>query len=421
MKKFHLLFLILIYLTSQLSAKKYVWLHGLEGEKDANTWDIYKQHLTSTNGFILEYPSNNSIPGIAGLVYNNQLKSIQGNDDVILIGHSMGGLVARSMQLLSPNVKAIITSGTAHHGSTLVRNTLNGKTYNFFATAINRANKAIDQSLWSGIFSGFPVTTIAAPIVLPVTIFKSAFVTTTLSLLRGVYNTGIGIYSLSHQCIIDMLPTSRYLQTLNSTPIGVPIINIYGSEDSWQVVRAMGTLSKVSDVKKIANMDRNYDNVWIPHIYAGLSYVSQIQQAHNVVYNALALPAVFLPWIWLTRELVLKARYNWDEMYRYINIGMHGDFATNMGATDYKLQDYCLPKGLDLTKLTCTRKYLPVITDNDGILGKKDVLLSPTQGNYVVNVRIPGVNHQEMGNHIEMRKFLEGVINQRTHGEVFSK
>ena len=241
-------------------------------------------------------------------LYVNYLKPNEELDSFILIGHSMGGLIARSMQRLSTKVKAIITIGTPNSGSTLLYNLLNGKSYDFFSNAILNANKAIDVSLVSDIFSGIPVTTLAAPIILPISIFKKNTLNNTLQLLKMTYQSGIGIYALSHPCIRDMLPDSKYLRDLNSINTTVPHINIYGAENNWQVVRAMGSLSKISELKNSENIDKSYDQEFIPKIHAGLAFINQIQLAHNLVYNALAIPAIFMPWIWLTRELVLKAR-----------------------------------------------------------------------------------------------------------------
>jgi hypothetical protein len=333
----------------------------------------------------------------------------------------MGGLVARSLTGLSPKIKGIITVGTPNSGSVLLKNTLSGKTYDFFHQAIRMASGAVDNSLISGIFSGFPVTTIAAPIVIPITIFKNSTRDGVLTSLKIALQTGMGIYALSHPCIRDMLPGSALLQHLNTKTDTVPHINIYGAEDNWQVIRAIGSLSKINDVKNPQYRDQSFDQEYIPKMQAGLVFISQIQQTHNLVYKALAVPAIFMPWIWLTRELVLKARLEWDALYRYLDVGMHADFASNMGAVEYRLQDYCIPTGIDLQKLSCKKSYLPFILENDGILSSQDVISGMEGKENIYNVRVLGVNHQEMGNHIEMRKLLEEIIINKKYGNAFSR
>lgn len=333
----------------------------------------------------------------------------------------MGGLVARSLTGLSPKIKGIITVGTPNSGSVLLKNTLSGKTYDFFHQAIRMASGAVDNSLLSGIFSGFPVTTIAAPIVIPITIFKNSTRDGVLTSLKIVLQTGMGIYALSHPCIRDMLPGSALLQHLNTKTDTVPHVNIYGAEDNWQVVRAIGSLSKINDVKNPQYRDQSFDQEYVPKMQAGLVFISQIQQTHNLVYKALAVPAIFMPWIWLTRELILKARLEWDALYRYLDVGMHADFASNMGAVEYRLQDYCIPTGIDLQKLSCKKSYVPFILENDGILSRQDVISGMEHRENIYNVRVLGVNHQEMGNHIEMRKLLEEIIINKKYGNAFSR
>lgn len=403
------------------SQKNFIWLHGLEGEKGPNTWDIYQQHLTPTNSFIFEYPSNNSIQGIASGLYQNAVKSIENDSGFVIVAHSMGGLVARTLSDFTPKIKGIITVGTPNAGSVLLKNTLSGKTYDFFNQAIRMASGAIDNSLLSGIFCGIPVTTIAAPIVIPVTIFKNSTRDGMLYTLKITLQNGMGIYALAHPCIRDMLPGSNFLQNLNAKSETVAHINIYGAEDNWQVVRAIGSLSRIADVKNHQHMDVSFDETFFPKFQSGLAFICQIQQAHNLVYKALAIPAVFMPWIWLTRELVLKARLEWDAVYRYLEVGIHADFAMNMGAVEYLLRDYCIPTGIDMQKLTCKKSYLPYIIENDGILSRHDVIsgIKPKYNTY--NIRVQGVNHQEMGNHINMRKLLENIIIHKKYGHEFGR
>ena len=65
MKKFKLVFIMLIVSFTAHSADRYIWLHGLEGEHGLNTWDIYNGMFTPDNGYVLEYKSDRSIVGIA--------------------------------------------------------------------------------------------------------------------------------------------------------------------------------------------------------------------------------------------------------------------------------------------------------------------------------------------------------------------
>jgi len=417
-----IIILLMSYFAHSMATSRFIWLHGMEGEHGLNTWDIYNAMFTNNQGYVFEYTSDKTIGNIAKGLYGEKIKAIDDETgSLVLVGHSMGGLVARSLLPHSPRIKGVITVGTANNGSALLGKTVNGTVYDYFSNAIKKANAAIDASLYSGIFSGAPVTTLAAPLLIPVNVFKTKTVNTTLFSLKQVMQNAIGIYKFGHPCLSEMIPGSAYLTNLNKTETVVPHLNIYGAEDHWQVIRALGSLSKVDAVKNPANTDRAYDQEYFPSIQAGLAFIYEIQTKHNLVYNALGVAAVFMPWIWITRELVLKARFNWDEMYRYLETGIHTDLAGMLGATQYKLQDYCYPTGIDLSKLTCKSAYLPVVTENDGILSRSDIVLPSLAKRPVYNIRVAGVNHQEMGNHIAMRKLLDAVINQKTYGNAFGK
>lgn len=403
------------------STGRYVWLHGLEGEHGLNTWDIYSSMFSPHNGYVLEYSSDKTIPGIAAGLYAGRIKPVVSDGSIVLVGHSMGGLVARELMSHSEKIRGVITVATAHNGSCLLKNTLNGSVADCFSGAIKMANSAIDASLWSGIFSGVPVTSLAAPLIAPVTVFRNKTVNTTLFLLKHALQGATGIYKLGHPCIKDMLPGSRFLTALNGRAYDVPVLNIYGAEDHWQVVRALGSLSQMDKVKDPHHLDVSYDKEYVTALQSGMAFIYQVQHAHTLVYNALGVVARFLPWIWITRELVLKARYNWDELYRYLETGLHTDLASAMGATRYELQNYCIPNGFDLKQLTCRSKYLPVVAENDGVLSRMDAYFYPVTNQIVYNVRVAGVNHQEMGNHVAMRQLMNEVINLKLYGDAFAQ
>jgi hypothetical protein len=175
-------------------------------------------------------------------------------------------------------------------------------------------------------------------------------------------------------------------------------------------------------------------------MYSALSITNQIQTAHNDVYNALVYPAIVMPWIWATRELVLNARYDWDGVYRYLETDMHNNFAGMVGANSYELRSYCtqqwvtdnpmLMKGADKMiaptgsnnghwETVCHTSYVPVTLEHDGILTSKAVIVPESKGVKIVNKRVPGVNHQEMGNHLRMKELFNEIYNGTTYDQVF--
>ena len=106
---------ILLSIISIASANNYVWLHGMN---DAyNCWKIYDEAFTPGISDRFYYVCDTSISVIASRRnYNyttSRYETMYGKKDMILIGHSMGGIVARELEFNHPaSVKGIITIGT---------------------------------------------------------------------------------------------------------------------------------------------------------------------------------------------------------------------------------------------------------------------------------------------------------------------
>ena len=441
LKKYIILNFLLIVIAAN-AQKKVVWLHGLQGDQTPSTWDMYQTYFTPTNGEIVKYQSVfNSIKGVANDLTNSKINPA--NQDLILVGHSMGGLVSRSIQQNNTKVKGIISAGTGNQGSDLIANALSGKVFNVFQIGVEKSNTAIDKSLTATVFCAPPVSIIAAPVAVGISTFKSIALVG-LGAVKDILGFGISVYSTITPCTQDLVPTSTYITESQNQYINVPYINIYGAEDYWQVVRIAGAFLNMDKVKNPVNMDVSYDQAYFPTMYSALSITNQIQTAHNDVYQALVYPAIVMPWIWATRELVLSARHDWDGVYRYLETDMHNNFAGMVGANSYELRSYCveewviddpnqpieLVKGLNRIaapdpsnghwETVCHTSYVPITLEHDGILASKAVIIPQNKGVKITNIRVPGVNHQEMGNHIEMRKLFNEIYKTDTYDKVFN-
>lgn len=442
LKKYILLCLsVLAIVSSVYGQKKVVWLHGLQGDQTPSTWDMYQTHFTSTNGQVVKYASVfNSVKSAAASLTNEKINP--SNQDIILVGHSMGGLVSRSMLPNNSKIKGIISAGSPNQGSSLIANAINGKVFNVFETGISKSSVAIDKSLAAAVFCAPPVSTISAPVAVGLNAFKNTALVG-LAVAKSVIGDAISIYSTITPCTQDLLPSSSYVKESQSQYINVPYLNIYGAEDYWQVVRIAGSFLNMDKVKKVENIDVSYDESCFPTMYSALSITSQIQTAHNDVYQALVYPAIVMPWIWATRELVLSARHDWDGVYRYLETDMHNNFASMVGANAYELRSYCVEEWVEDDNLplienapakiispnqpttghwerVCHTSYVPVTLEHDGILTSKAVIVPESKGVKIMNVRVPHVNHQEMGNQIEMRKIFEKAYNSDQYGQIFN-
>ena len=265
MKKIYL-FICLMVVMSGSTKEKYIWLSGPEGNKGLHTWGIYQQTITSSNGWILNYQLNNSITGIASKIYLDDIKPIEHEFEFVVIGHGMGGLIARSLQFYTPCIVSVITVGTPNMGSVLLKNVLSGRTYDYFSVAIRKSTAAIEKSFHPGIFGFSPLLTLAIPFESPINIYKNKIVNQVLNEAKLTYQAGMGYFALSYPCIRDMLPDSEFLKNLNSKTGTIPHINIYGAEDYWQVLRSVGSLSDIAEVKNQQNIDHCFDSTYVRKI-----------------------------------------------------------------------------------------------------------------------------------------------------------
>lgn len=415
-----LILFIALWVCNTISAeKRFVWLHGLGGDQEPNTWDIYSSYFAKQSSSIFKYKSDRTIKEIAQKIYLEQLKPIEYGNEVILIGHSMGGLVARYLQTLSPSVKGMVTVGTGHRGSGFLQSALDGKLVGIFLNPITMSNKALDYSIKGIMTATFPVSALAAPLVFPVMMYKNQILNGALTLVNTTVNSALSVYTAYSPCVKDLKPGSELINKLNSNPLSVPLVNVYGAEEYNQFLRAMGSFSQSKKVKNAENLDKEYDEEYFDELNKALSIITQIQNAHDLVYKALAYPAIFMPWIWLTREIILDAKADWKTINNYLRTGIHNDLLYAIDSYEYKLTTYCLGFYKSSFYDQCFTRYIPYQLENDGILSRKDVLMPQDAAAKIYNVKVPNVNHFEMGNQPEMRKLFNSLINLGVYGKIF--
>jgi hypothetical protein len=208
---------------------QYVWLHGLNDTGDC--WDLYRQSLTPTNSSSRTYSSTTSIDSIGINVWNN---SITNRKNLILIGHSMGGLVARAIENQHPNnVKGIITIGTPHEGAAILNKIDNGALTELSEKVVDKVVLNVDASACALLLTGN--TGVAMTI-------GSAIVATSSSLKKDLILPAIDGYIedtkssiLKSQCVKDMAVGSSYMKTIANRTVNVPILT-FGCDEN-----ALGT------------------------------------------------------------------------------------------------------------------------------------------------------------------------------------
>ena len=251
---FALLLICIIFNTN--SANKYVWLHGLND--DSNCWSIYQKAFTPTNAKKLYYDSESGIEQMSSDLWSNySMQKWETNN--ILIGHSMGGLIARELEYNHPGaIKGIITIGTPHQGASVMKELHNGGATNLTVKVANKALNSVQASV-TAIFYTIP----GVGFVLPATInsgISGLYKYVGLPYLNGTIN-GIIARSYHTQCSVDMIPGSDYMKKIDDRKVNVPILTFACQEDRWQLARLGYCTSYNSDLQtnENANNDGNFD------------------------------------------------------------------------------------------------------------------------------------------------------------------
>ena len=126
---------------TQLKDVNVYWIHGLY--EDALFWKDFCEEITPDNGTCLEYDSDHP-EGAAGIA-SELNKLISDDKEAVLIGHSAGGLIARSIMQMNSNVTAVITVGTPNKGAGIVTSVKSEGYMSIVNQLLNNTNSALDN------------------------------------------------------------------------------------------------------------------------------------------------------------------------------------------------------------------------------------------------------------------------------------
>jgi len=420
---FIILSIISTFAFSIYAGKKVFYIHGTfvesasrdHSDEDTHKLGIYKRVFTSTNGTLCWYDSKNKLHDIGTHCYNTYVKPQETNNDVILVGHSMGGSVARTMLDKSPNIKGLISLGTANNGSVFFNKLSSGDVWFFLQDMYNKGSNAITVSKVNIANALLPGSIFAACVTARINIYNSNKDKTLNFLKIGFNNIAVPVFNYYYPCLNEMAQNSTFNNELNAKKINVPYINIYGAEDSWEFVRLLSTQAQLKDVNSIKNIDKTYDEDGVKLLNGGLSVVNLVQDAHDVLYNVMSVVSVVVWRYKSTKELVRQARYNWDGLYKYMQTDMHNEISKYNGSYQYEPRTYSYTIW---GKTYTTTSYVPVVRENDGMNCDKTVMLPETMagpGGKIINIRAPHVNHMEMGNHPKMKEIFINAYNGVYH------
>ena len=406
------------------------WLHGFQFEPIPETdlfpgrWDLYSQHYEGRNKLISTVPNyaktNFEVEGglsNAAYVLEKQLASRGSNG--ILIGHSMGGLVARKVaNNRIKTVDGIVTVGSAHGGALIATNLDNGQ---FLAKAKEGYYILSKGPGLNSLIGGIK--------------FFDLGELTTLRLADLYWNKVLSkriidfLPRTGSQTLADLKPNSNFLYNLNANHNeNVPIINIVLKEVNHEIFR-MGTSS--------FDPPENYVLHQAPSDNSFNHKRMEFESKYRGIKNGFLIARIGNPLLFVYYTNKANA---WREGEVYLNHGLEKSYNLQNGGTtleskiDYRMVRICeksAPGGMDeIAELPppddcidyetggCEGEcewvaqpytvYYYVDNDQDGLNATK--VQEMPNDKVFRTLHTEAVNHMEIGNNTEITKHLDYIF-----------
>ena len=310
--------------------------------------------------------------------------------------------MARQIQKKDSKVKAVITAGTPNNGAGIANSVYSYNYYNVLDKTLDKANNTINYTMMAATNCAPPVSWLIAPLSSIATLALPIAETIAISPALDSLERYINQQYRNDATLMDMRSNSAFISSLNSSSPSVPILSIYGAEDTWPLLRLLASLKEETS-----------ETQYFSYIYQADNIINQACSIHDSVYDALKWPAIIMPWIWATGELVPSSKSKWEDVGTYIDYDIHNEYSEMVGAFHLETRTYT--SGWWIFKKTYT-ETVKVYEDHDGMITEKDAKLNKTN---VKNVKVQGVNHMEMGNNYKMKEILTNALRNGTYGPEF--
>jgi len=294
---FKLLGFSLLFFFSQIAvsqtARNISWLHGFNGS--SNDWiemeaifEIERNQITSTSSLRVGYPSNIGLDPASSFVSG----FIPFDNSSLVIGHSMGGVVARDVDLKNVGqIGGIISVGAPNNGAAIANSLINGD--------VDRLLTYSCKALLAGPSSEIPFVSILIQSIAPSVICK---------ILRDDLIQPI-LESQNNQSAIDLAVGSSAITGMAGSTSGIPQISIWGNERSpvhWRL------LSSITE-------DNSNDTYWV-------SMASDFRSLYNSFFIANTSAAVvgglagfFNPGLWIYAGKKAYSASQWKRGVRWFD------------------------------------------------------------------------------------------------------
>lgn len=403
----YILFFVTLCVTGELlsqSPRRVSWLHGL-GE-NSTSWNYMESIFESERNIFGSSPGYNDEDGISAAALD--AKSFIGNDsNGIVIGHSMGGNVARAIDIDDPGIMGgIITVGTPNDGAFISNSLINGSVENAVEDAC--------EDLLAGPLSEIPILSLVVNNLL------ADFVCGVLYELIVEPKLGSNI----NQSAVDLAVGSPALPGATS---GIPTISIWGNERSPVHWRLLSSLESNN-----AN-----DTEWIENAEDFREVYNSFYQGHLAASIISGVFGFFSPWSWGVsgREAYVASQWRrgvnwfdgsegiWNELIdcggtREEEVSITYDFAPywsfcscfSTGSEDWVecVENYC-PNGIEncIQEISYTI-LVPVNKASDGFICKDSQIGSVQIDEYEAK----DANHSEELVHSNIRARIDDIFDR---------
>ncbi len=395
-----------LLISIQVCANNYVWIHGFKN--DDNCWKLYDNTYTQNVGTRVKYLFSNNAQTTSENVWKDY--NLNNRTDNILIGYSVGGLVAREMEFNhSSKIKGIITIGTPQSGVPVK----NGECaaiegYSFFRARLYEA--------------------IQATALTTVPIIGNAVMDAVFRNSEEKYVKNLPYYSeynpIYHSTLEkDFFENSSYMKSIESKTTNAPILCFAAEEDRWQLGRMLYCSRGMTDLQTnlSLNADGNYDQAG----YNELNTMARNCNAMGVTHTVLAAGSAVAAFFWWPAAILVVsntvAAAAWYDANNYINNSLDYNQALFLGA--YHTQETIEYHRFLFWKWT-TSKFINVPDAHDGFASVKSQYLAVNKGRNVIipPATIKNVNHMEEFNHKNTRiEFNKAIVEGGYGNGIFKK
>ena len=412
--------------TNVAKANKYVWIHGMNDNR--NCWYLYNydSEIGNNQDTRVDYTCNDRSISQLSQDVAQQSNIKNSTESVVLIGHSMGGLIAREIGIknnleYANKVRGIITIGTPHQGALILNNSKNG-------TLWFLANKVFDLTYNSSLATIQAVASLLGPVGLSINRVLSYIdlskpymnISKSLLLLGGnIYiNISQGMYN---QWGKDMEVNSPYMKQIAQQKVTVPILTFACEEDRMALPR-VAECRNMTDINYV-NSDGKYEERsnsaldYTRKIKTSSYFASAVTCGIGALTGALVFtnPGWAYPSIMNFRASVMLVGFGW-----YLDNGMDFDHAVFVGASHV---DEIATNHKFLWKRWTTYKYVTVPEAHDGVVPVKSQFIDPnaTVNSITPGYTIKGVNHMEENKHPRTKEEFKVALTTDKYGNTFKR